>query len=423
MTITDVLLALEKIEGMGSQRLAKEAILEMICLDEHAKHNLKKIYILAYDPFLVYNFTLPEVKGKTEISIDETKALGRFAALEDTLKRASANQYGRVEAKCHVEHILAGCDSFHKKWYTRIVNKDLKIRLGISTFEKFFPGVVTPFGCQLAASYEGGDLDKSYILEPKLDGMRALFLLDPKNPQVLSRNGKPIFNCDHITKLLLKHFSGNVVDGELLSQSAGADEDDFAATISAARSSENTGRPLTLHAFDYVSLSEFRTGKFQMPQLNRTATLFDSLRGLDKNAVRVVWGGRVRTEAEIQKNVQKLVLSGYEGAILKDPDALYSIDRSEAWLKVKPTFDADCKVVGMLPGEGEFEGTMGKITVCHPNGVETDVGTGFDRTLRDNLWKLGSTINGKVMEVQYQNLTPAGKMRFPVFLRFRVDKD
>lgn len=422
MSITDVLSALQKIEGLGSQRKSKEEILAAICATGHGERLLKRIYRLAFDPYLVYNFTLPKVKGTDVLLTDDGVAISRFLALEDVLLDASVNKIGRVEAKDLTEKILVGLDSFHKKWFTRIVNKDLEIRLGISTFDKFFPGVVTPFGCQLADSYKSGDLDKPYILEPKLDGMRSLFLLDPKNPQVLSRNGKPIFNCDHIVKELLKHYKGCVIDGELLSKKTDDSEDDFAATISAARSSADTGRPLTLWAFDILTLDEFQSGKFTTKQSDRSATLWDTMRGVNPEISRAVGGLYARTEDEIQKRVQTLVLNGFEGAILKDPDAVYAIDRSKAWLKVKPTFDADCVVIGMLEGEGEFEGTMGKIVVRHQNGVETDVGTGFERVLRDSLWTLKDKINGQVMEVQYQNLTPAGKMRFPVFKRFRFDK-
>ena len=59
---------------------------------------------------------------------------------------------------------------------------------------------------------------------------------------------------------------------------------------------------------------------------------------------------------------------------------------------------------------------MGALLCVLPNGVEVDIGTGFNDNQRRNPPKVGSVITFK-----YQELSNSGSPRFPVFVRERGD--
>ena len=57
------------------------------------------------------------------------------------------------------------------------------------------------------------------------------------------------------------------------------------------------------------------------------------------------------------------------------------------------------------------------------NGGEVHVGSGFTDIEREELWNRQSELTGRMIEVKYQEKTQDGSLRFPVFMRFRPDKE
>ncbi|WP_374459362.1 non-homologous end-joining DNA ligase [Microbacterium sp.] len=85
---------------------------------------------------------------------------------------------------------------------------------------------------------------------------------------------------------------------------------------------------------------------------------------------------------------------GLEGVVVKDPASRYRAgQRSPSWLKLKNTRMQEAVIVGIRPGKGEREGTLGSLLLAVPEGGDLRyigrVGTGFtDRILRDLLARL-----------------------------------
>jgi ATP-dependent DNA ligase len=79
-----------------------------------------------------------------------------------------------------------------------------------------------------------------------------------------------------------------------------------------------------------------------------------------------------------------VALGGYDGAILRDPRAPYTLGIALAGqiVKVKPTLSLDLRCNGVIQGEGKHAGKLGAITVGY-RGVSTAVGTGFSDEDRD----------------------------------------
>ncbi|BBI61605.1 hypothetical protein HSBAA_29110 [Vreelandella sulfidaeris] len=110
---------------------------------------------------------------------------------------------------------------------------------------------------------------------------------------------------------------------------------------------------------------------------------------------------------------------GFEGAVLKNPKASYSFRRSYNWMKMKSEESADLKIVGYEEGTGKYEGQMGALIVDF-NGVEVNVGSGLTDALRRSMWEDKETsLIGRLVEVEYMEVTPDGSLRHPRFVCFR----
>lgn len=140
---------------------------------------------------------------------------------------------------------------------------------------------------------------------------------------------------------------------------------------------------------------------------------------------------------------------GLEGVVVKDPVSRYRAgQRSPSWLKLKNTRMQEAVIVGIRPGKGEREGTLGSLLLAVPEGGDLRyigrVGTGFtDRILRDLLARLEplrvprAPLDGVprpdasdalwvrpelVGEVEFANWTPDGILRHARWRGLRPDK-
>ena len=140
---------------------------------------------------------------------------------------------------------------------------------------------------------------------------------------------------------------------------------------------------------------------------------------------------------------------GLEGVVVKDPASRYRPGvRSPSWLKLKNTRMQEAVIVGIRPGKGERDGTLGSLLLAVPDEGELRyvgrVGTGFsDRMLRELMARLeplrvsAPPLDGVprpdasdalwvrpelVGEVEFGNWTPDGILRHARWRGLRPDK-
>ncbi|MEU4017242.1 non-homologous end-joining DNA ligase [Microbacterium sp. NPDC028030] len=149
---------------------------------------------------------------------------------------------------------------------------------------------------------------------------------------------------------------------------------------------------------------------------------------------------------------------GLEGVVVKDPQSRYRPgQRSPSWLKLKHTRMQEAVIVGIRPGKGDRESTLGSLLLAVPERGSSSagasprlryvgrVGTGFtDRILRDLLARLeplrirDAPLGGVpaldasdalwvrpelVGEVEFANWTPDGVLRHARWRGLRPDKE
>lgn len=242
----------------------------------------------------------------------------------------------------------------------RVIRKDLKCGADASTFEKIFPNLNIPsFEVMLCGKIEGDYTKHPFqfplIAEVKYDGNRLIAKVENGEVVYLSRNGRPSDFCEGIFDaelVKLEQVIGEpiVVDGEVLADGG------YQATQQ-AKGSENSKDGLRFFAFDYMTLAQWKARSCPMKQLERTESLERLIKQVGcKLVVKSDW--RVlKTIEQVTDFYIEVIEQGVagmdEGLILKELDGSYEWDRSSVWLKLKPVYDVDLKIVGY------FEGTKG----------------------------------------------------------------
>lgn len=119
------------------------------------------------------------------------------------------------------------------------------------------------------------------------------------------------------------------------------------------------------------------------------------------------------TEETIQALLTRALSNGYEGVVLR------FLGSKPRWLKVVPTRYADIRINKIIEGNGKLKGMVGTI--------ETDWGDvgSFkqDYEFRKWLWEHRKEYIGKIIQVSYREVSKENKLRFPVLVRIRDDKD
>ena len=324
-------------------------------------------------------------------------------------------------------------------FFKLILQKDLRCGVSEKTVNKVlkkFKDIqpVPVFECMLAqdsANHQAKMAGKK-IVQPKLDGVRCLTVVDYENKTVTqySRNGIVFENFSHITEYLsqfIEEFGRSfVIDGEVVSTS-------FQALMRQARRKEGVDAgDARLAVFDIIPLVEFKQGRSTLGQRRRLnflknfENIFRDSGFIDMLDWREFDLDVLTDEIEYQDYVRELVDQGYEGAMIKDVDAPYVCKRDSAWMKSKPFIEVSLSVTGYEEGTGRNEGRLGAI-ICEGEDdgktICVNCGSGFSDSDRDELWAGRDSLVGQVVEVRAdaitQNQDGSYSLRFPRFKTFR----
>jgi DNA ligase-1 len=337
--------------------------------------------------------------------------------------------------------LSASTKSEWNDWYRRILIKDLRCGVSEKTVNKVlkaYPTIksVPVFECMLA--HDGANHEKKItgkkLLEPKLDGVRVLTFVNMDNRTVTqyTRNGKELVNFPHITKAIEDNIDligrSVILDGEMVSSS-------FQALMKQVHRKDNVkADDAVLMLFDIVPLTEFQTGSSILGQKRRTnllngmKTIFDKIGGIGViPQIEVDLDGYVG-ELQFKEFNKKAIEDGYEGIMIKDPNAKYECKRSVSWLKMKPFIEVSLTVVATEEGTGKNEGRLGAL-ICEGEDdgktIAVNVGSGFTDDQRAEYWMDKESMLGQIVEVRAdaatrsQDSETVWSLRFPRFLRFR----
>ena len=326
-------------------------------------------------------------------------------------------------------------------WYRRILIKDLRCGVSEKTINKVvenaYPDYSIPvFACQLAhdsANHESKVSGKKFI-EVKLDGVRVITIVrtDGRVDQ-FSRNGKELINFETIKSQISAVVKKDppkydlVLDGEVMSSSF----QDLMKQVH--RKSDVSADDAVLHLFDLCPFDKFTEGRWDKDQTTRSAYVkawvekhqadLPNVSCLDHEEVDLNTDAGTKRFAEINRQA---IAGGYEGIMIKDPNAPYECKRSTAWLKLKPFIEVSLSVTAVEEGTGRNVGKLGAL-VCEGEDdgktIRVNCGSGFSDSDRDSFWVSRDALVGQIVEVRAdavtQNQDGSFSLRFPRFLHFR----
>jgi len=388
-------------------------------------------------------------KGKLSVTLRGAKLKGSFA-----LVRTSRNPKDWLLIK-HKDRFVSDADIAEKSRsvLSGLAVEDLKAlpvrrmpaaQLVPSGKKEALPVKLLPM---LAESRDAVFAGAGWMWEPKLDGYRTLAFIDDRDVKLRSRRGLDLTASfpKLAAELTLQAAKGIVLDGEIVA--FGADgRPSFAALqervqMKTEREIAQADRttPTVFFCFDLLH--------FAGADL-RGAPYADRRRWLEQCLLPSPHVQLVHAEEDGEQLYQAALASGFEGVIAKRRDSSYEAGkRSPSWLKIKPTKSAEFVVGGITKGKGS-RAPLGALLLGYWDEDRLrycgHVGSGFDdRTLpqvkaRSEKLKTDTCPFAEtpevhspttwvrpelVVEVEFQQWTPDGMLRAPVFLRLRDDVD
>lgn len=431
MSLIDIILALQS-EPSTNKRIAilqenkENKELQFFfknCLDPQEKFYIKR-YIGKFNPELPDGFS-PESR--------------------DCLKKLSSREVTGKAAKELVEKAFSTLNRDYAELFERILLKDAKCGVTITTAKKIFPDMF-PEAVKLCKAFSySPEAVKENIQFPaysqeKLDGARCLAFIT-KNGVILNSSGTKTFKgLTKIENFAAKHFPvGTVIDGELLffenedtplerKISNGLANKSVAGTISPVEANK-----ANFIVWDILTEKEYTTEKTRPynERLDELATIImrastGYLPG-ENLPIRLVSSVIVSSLDEALKHFRFLINKGSEGTILKNKMFQWKGKRIKDCQKFKLELSTTLKVKEVQPGKKgtKFEHLVGALLCTTEDGlVEVGVGSGLSESDREHFNT--QEMIGKCIEVTHNGLIERdGKysLFLPRYTGIRFDKE
>jgi bifunctional non-homologous end joining protein LigD len=306
------------------------------------------------------------------------------------------------------------------------------------------PAVISPM---LATLIPQPFSDPEWIYEIKLDGVRAVCFLKDGKMRLVSRNGKEM-NLRYPELAGLTEMIGDknaILDGEIvaLDENGKPSFQRLQSRIGLTKAKEietlSVKFPVVYYVFDLLYYDRFNL----MPAMliHRKALLRDIL--IESDSVRFSQHYIGKGE-QLFESAQKKRL---EGIIAKKQSSLYVQKRSRDWLKIKTVLQQEVVISGYTSPRGS-RSRFGALIVGLYRAGELiyvgHVGGGFNEGSLQQVYKMMQPLKTRnspfaatpktneavqwirpalVCEVKFSEWTADGKMRQPIFLGLRDDKD
>jgi DNA ligase-1 len=357
----------------------------------------------------VSDATITKVYGQVNGTLQTTtdvilkgKNVGRANATTP-ITQARAEAQSQWEKKLKSGYVRVLSDAQTGKVDTQFIEGGIKVMLA----QKF--------------SQHGSKIQYPAYVQPKLDGVRCVAILEKGVCTLWTRTRKPITGVPHIIRAIEQQFlygervttcrswpgrpGSLVLDGELYRHTY---RDKFEKIVSFVRQSvPKAGHEcVEYHVYDVVEDASFAARTWAVDELNLKSPLV---------AVRTQCVTSIDDVMGVDKEHRA---AGYEGTIVRSAEGKYEAGRSMGLQKLKQFDDAEFEVTGVQPGRG-------RMSECAIFTCVTLTGAAFSCKMEGALETLKSYLVtpdhavGKQLTVRYQGLTNGGVPRFPIGVSVR----
>lgn len=416
--------------------------------------NIKRYLDFIYNPYKITGIS--EGKLYKEVSMVVQGVTSMYELMDYLL----VHNTGRDEDIAVIQQYKDTLDSDYYEIFDSVVTKSLSLGVDVLSINKCMGNLIPVFSVQLANKYfdkpevvEG----KTFALTTKIDGGRIIAIKENGKVTFYTRQGQVYEGLVDLEKEMLEKLPDNIcLDGEitLLDKGNLTSKDQYKETMKITRTKNLEKHGVKMLVFDCMRAEEFRNQKCETPYFIRRGDLlawfgqhyieeglansseFNEYKFTNNiisflntkytyfNILPILYEGSDTNE--ITKWLNYNIDHGEEGVMINILDAPYSFKRTSDLLKVKKMLDIDLEVVGYEEGSGNFSGMLGAFLVRYKEGNIVKVGSGFNKELRQEIWKNPDAYIGKVISVQYfeETVNQQGgiSLRFPVYLDFRSDK-
>lgn len=236
------------------------------------------------------------------------------------------------------------------------------------------------------------------LTQPKLNGIRTT----TDRHFVSSRSGKDINASEQLLNELVE-FRSLDLDGELYKHGLHLDQ---IKGIAKSLVTKRADHILAFHVFDYFDYeTTCRKRLDQLSELDYT------------QLVNFVPYNVAKNDDEVQEYYQEYLALGYEGAIIRNPDALYQECRTKDLLKLKPALFATAKIIAINEGKNNNAGKFGAFTIETTSWI-CNISSGLSAAQKEHIWKHKKQYIGKLIKMTFPELTSRGRPHQPVFCHF-----
>jgi hypothetical protein len=401
--------------------------------EQSDNQTLREVVRLALDPFTqFYQRKIPQYQTDVKQTSLENALNGLYDLSSRNVTGNAAIEYLRM--------LLSSLSPDDAKVIERIIAKDLKCGVDISTANKVWSHLIPEYPCMLCSPFEQKLVDKISFpayAQMKMDGMRFNAIVRDGKCEFRSRNGKEILLLGNLEQEFIS-LAGNVdcvFDGELLVMLEGdyqfADRQTGNGILNKANKGTISAEEASMvHAsvWDLIPYVMFETGYCATPYSKRFSTL-ESIVNKQSSKDKKIWivsSSIVETIEQAQEIFQEYLSLGHEGIILKDGSGVWEDKRSKTQIKFKGELECDLKIVAVEEGKGKAVGMLGAIICESADGVvKVNVGSGFTDAHRKQYWK--ENLIDKIVAVKYnsriKNKLGEESLFLPVFIELRDDKD
>lgn len=401
-------------------------------LEKHRNNGiLRRVIQLALDPFT--QFYIRKIPGYQPVTLGN-KCVDLKVGVDALYELSSRAKTGN-EAIRHLQNILMSVSADDAKVIERIIQKDLKCGVQISTANTVWTGLIHDYPVMLCSQFDQKLVDKvkfPAIVQTKMDGMRFNAIVRDGKVEYRSRNGKEIQLLGNLDEdfIALAGDIDCVFDGELLVNDKGVVLDRQTGNGILNKANKGTisdleARKVRATVWDVIPFIQFSEGECGVSYGQRWESLCVLVDKHQPKKVSLVDSWVVDNYEEAKTLFEGLLAQGQEGIILKGMDGIWENKRSKTQIKFKGELECDLKIVGIEEGTGKYAGMLGAIQCESADGaIKVSVGSGFNDDQRKTL---GKEIIGKIAAVKYnmriKNKLGEESLFLPIVLEIRDDKD
>lgn len=375
-----------------------------------------------YNPYITF--------GVTSRSVVKHETSGSASSLDlfDLLDQLSTRTLSGNTALEHINRLIQNHPSY-KDLILNIIDRDLKIHLGVTLINKVFDireyELIPSFSVALCNKYDEKLVEdySEWYASRKLDGCRCIVIKDGASVKAYSRQGKEFETLsvllDDIRAIPIKRV---VFDGEICIVDEQGNEDFQTIMKYIKRKNYTIPQPM-YKVFDMMTCEEFNRGSGLTKFSTRYLQLSTLMNRLKLQHVSLVKQERLKSKEDLEQKMLRASEQRWEGLVIRK-DVVYEGLRTKNMLKVKSFYDDEYEVLDvengkmqvLVDGKMQERDVLANVVIDH-NGHRVCVGSGFTIEQRQHYFEHPEDIIGKTITVKYfeetRNQQGGISLRFP----------